>query len=389
MKHLALTITTTLATLALILLMWQLRSIVFLFLFSIIIAGTVRSPIDRLIQRGSKPWLAMTISYGLLLIFAIGLPVMLSIPLANEIDALSQELTQLYTEGYSLVQSNALTGNSLLDSLPNSEVVGQFLLDNQPAALVRLGLGITQGFAFFLGQASLAIVLSIYWTADQLHFERLWLSLLAPNQRTRMRDLWYKLEANVGAYIRSEVFQSVIAGALLTLGFWLMGLDYPFLLAAIGAIAWFIPLVGALFAIPLIALLAWLAGPTLAVVAALYALLIFLLMEFVLEPRLYDRSKSGALLVILMMMAMVDALGIVGLLLAPPLALAIQIIIDEFLNAPLAPAPVAEAVTLQELEEQLAQVRTAVAQTETQSPRVRNMLERLEELIRETQEATT
>src|SRR5690606_1960042 len=119
MKHLALTITTTLATLALILLMWQLRSIVLLFLFSLIIAGTVRAPIDQLIQRGSKPWLAMTISYGIVLIFVIGLPALRCMPLANEIDALSQELTQLYTDGYNLLQNNAITGNPMLDRLPN------------------------------------------------------------------------------------------------------------------------------------------------------------------------------------------------------------------------------------------------------------------------------
>ncbi len=388
MKHLALTITTTLATLAIILILWQLRSIVFLFLFSIIIAGAVRRPIDRLIQRQFKPWLAMTIMYGVVLFGLTGLILMIAMPLANEIDALTEALTQLYARGYAVMQSDMLTGNPLLDRLPSSEIVSQFLLDNQPAGLVKLLMGATQGVAFFVGQASLAIVLSIYWTADQLHFERLWLSLLAPGQRTRMRDLWYTLEENMGAYIRSEVLQSVFAGGLLTLGFWLMGVNYPFLLAAIGAITWFIPLVGALFAIPLIALIALLNGPTLAIAAASYSLLIFFLMEFVIEPRLYDRSKYGAILVILVMMAMVDALGIAGLLLAPPLALTIQMIMDEFLSTPAAPAPVASAITLQDLEEQLAQVRTAVNQTETQSPRVKNMLARLEQLIRETQAAT-
>ncbi len=389
MKHLALMITTTLATLAIILILWQLRSIVFLFLFSVIIAGAVRSPIDRLIQRGFKPWSAMSIIYGLVLLVLIGLVTMISMPLGNEIDALTEELTQFYARGYDLVQNDVITGTSLLNRLPSSEIVSEFLLENQPAALVRLVLGFTQGFASFLGQTGLAIVLSIYWTADQLHFERLWLSLLAPGQRTRMRDLWYTLEENVGAYIRSEVLQSVIAGALLTLGFWLIGLKYPFLLAAIGAIAWFIPLVGVLFAMPLIVLIAWLGGPIMALAAAIYSVAIFFLMEFVIEPRLYDRSKYGAILVILVMMAMVDVLGIIGLLLAPPLALTIQIIIDEMLSAPATPAPTVSAITLQELEEQLAQVRTAVSQTETNSPRVENMVERLEQLLRETQEATT
>jgi len=391
-KHLTLTITTTMATFAVILIVWQLRSIVLLFLFSIIFAAAFRSPIEYLIQRGYRRWLAMLLVYGLGLVGLSALVGFLVFPWARELGALTDDLAQLYERGYSLVQGSAAANNALLRRLPSVEVVGQVLLESQPTALARHVLGFTQDFAAFIGQALLAIVLSIYWAADQLHFERLWLSLLAPGQRTRMRDLWYMLEDNIGAYIRSEVLQSVIAGALLTLGFWLMGLDYPFLLAVIGSVAWFIPLVGALFAIVLIAALALLNGPVLAIAAALYTIAIFFLLEFVVGPRIYDRSKYGAILVILMMMAMVDAMGVVGLLLAPPLALTIQIIWDELLKAPTAPLPVvpepATMITFRDLEDQLAKVRAVVSSTETQSPRARNMVERLEQLVKETREAT-
>jgi putative permease len=392
MKHLTLTITTTMATLATILVVWQLRSIVLLFLFSIIFAAAFRRPIERLIQRGYRRWLAMLLVYGLGIVGFIALVGFLIFPWAREIGALTEDLAQLYERGYGLVQGGAAANNALFRRLPSVEVVGQLLLESQPTALVRHLLGFTQGFAAFIGQALLAIVLSVYWAADQLRFERLWLSLLAPGQRARMRELWYMLEDNIGAYIRSEVLQSVIAGGLLTLGFWLMGLDYPFLLATIGAIAWFIPLIGALFAILLIAALALLNGPVLALAAALYAIIIFVVLEFVVEPRVYDRSRYGAILVILMMMAMVDVLGIVGLLLAPPLALTIQIIWDELLKTPTAPLPVAPelatVITFHDLEDQLAKVRAAISSTETQSPRAKNMVERLEQLVKETREAT-
>lgn len=388
MKHLALTITTTLATLAVILIIWQLRSIVLLFLFSLIIAATLRNPIESLIQRGLQRWLAMLIMYGLIILGLVIFVGLLALPLAFEIDTLSHELAQLYERGYGLVRAGAGSNSALLGRLPSTEAVGQLLLESQPAVLAKRVLGFTQGFAFLIGQAILGVVLSIYWAADQLHFERLWLSLLAPEQRTRMRDLWHQIEENVGAYIRSEVLQSIIAGGLLTLGFDLMGLTYPFLLAAIGAIAWFIPLVGALFAIPLIGLLALFNGLWLTGAAVLYTLVIFVIMEFVLEPRLYDRGKYGVILVIIVMMAMVDAFGLTGLLIAPPLALTIQIVLDELLAVPATPAPVT-VITLNDLEEQLAEVRSIVDRAETQSPRVANMVNRLEQLVQETQEATT
>ncbi|MBX3014291.1 MAG: AI-2E family transporter [Caldilineaceae bacterium] len=395
MKQLALTITTTLATLALILILWQLRSIVLLFLFSIFIASSVRTPIDRLIQRGCQRWLAIFLVYGLVVVGALTLVVLLAMPLATELQALTQDLAYLYEQGYAFMQKGATANSRLFARLPSTEVVGQFLLENQPAALASRVMGFTQSFAAFLGQAFLALVLSVYWTADQLHFERLWLSLLAPSQRTRMRELWYTLERNVGAYIRSEVLQSVLAGALLTAGYRVMGLEYPFLLAAIGAIAWFIPLAGALFAVPFIAALAFLNGPLLAIAAALYTIVIFVIMEFVLEPRLYDRSQYGVVLVIIVMMAMVEALGITGLLLAPPVALTLQIILDELLNAPITlppnqrsteKAPETQPVTWEELQAQFAELRTTLNAAETKSPRVSNMVDRLEQLLQETQE---
>ena len=199
MKHLTLTITTTMATLATILIVWQLRSIVLLFLFSIIFAAAFRSPIERLIQRGYRRWLAMLLVYGLGLVGLSALVGFLVFPWAREIGALTDDLAQLYERGYGFVQGGAASNNALLRRLPSVEVVGQLLLESQPTALVRHVLGFTQSFAAFIGQALLAIVLSVYWAADQLHFERLWLSLLAPGQRTRMRDLWYMLEDNIGA----------------------------------------------------------------------------------------------------------------------------------------------------------------------------------------------
>ncbi|MEZ4736189.1 MAG: AI-2E family transporter [Caldilineaceae bacterium] len=385
MRHLALTITTTLATLAVILVVWELRSIVVLFLFAILVAATVRRPIDYLIQKRLRPWLAMLLIYSSVFIGLSGLAALLSLPITRELGMLTEELAHLYERGYGLAQDRLHSNGEFFRRLPPTEAVGQFLLETQPTALARRILGLTQTFAFFIGQAVLVIVVSIYWTADQLYFERLWLSLLAPGRRTWMRERWYAIEETVGAYIRSEVLQSVLAGGLLTLGFWFMEVKYPFLLAAIGAIAWFIPLVGALFAVPLIGLVALLSGIGWAVAAAIYAVVIFALMEFVVEPCLYDRSKHGVILVIVVMMAMVEALGLPGLLLAPPLALTLQIMLDELLAAPVT-STAAPVITLGDLEEQFTQVRTIVSTAETQSPSVSNLVDRLEQLLQKTQE---
>src|SRR6185369_9351425 len=89
------------------------------------------------------------------------------------------------------------------------------------------------------------LILSVYWSTNQVHFERLWLSLLPAEQRKLARNVWRTIELELGAYIRSEIIQSFLAGFLLTIGYWMLGCPYPALLGVFGAIAWLIPLVGA------------------------------------------------------------------------------------------------------------------------------------------------
>ena len=110
-------------------------------------------------------------------------------------------------------------------------------------------LGITLGAFDLLGQLMIVLVLSVYWSADQEHFKRLWLSLLPFERRARARLIWQTLESGLGAYLRSQVIQTVLAVILLGIGYQVLGLQYPVALALIGAIGWLIPWVGVLLAV--------------------------------------------------------------------------------------------------------------------------------------------
>ena len=75
------------------------------------------------------------------------------------------------------------------------------------------------------------IILSLYWSADQMRFERLALSVFPKKHHQRIRQIWRSVETGVGAYVRSEVIQSVLAGIILGTGYGLMGVPYPTILA--------------------------------------------------------------------------------------------------------------------------------------------------------------
>jgi len=386
-KQLATVIVTVLVTIAAILIIWQLRSIVFLFLFSLLIAATVRSPIDYLVRDRWPRWAALTLVYTVLLLGLSGLAVLVSLPLAGESEAIAETIAQQYKVGYGFVQTDRFSDYRIISRLPSADIVTEFLLGDQESELASHVLVLTQTLVSLIGQLFLALILSIYWSADEWHFERLWLSLLPPARRVQMRDLWHRIESRIGSYLRSELTQSILAGALLTAGFGLLSYPYPFTMATIGALAWFIPVVGGLIAVPLIAILIFVHGSWLSVLIAVSVVIaIYTFLEFVVEPRIYDNSGYSMLPVIIVMMVMVEVYGLIGLLIAPPLALAIQITFDEWNNAP-EPSPIEETIALQDIADQLLAMQGTIAVHDWSSSYIANMAKRLEALLNETLEA--
>ena len=135
MKQLATVIVTVLVTIAAILIIWQLRSIVFLFLFSLLIAATVRSPIDHLVRNRWPRWAALTLVYTVLLLGLSGLAVLVSLPLAGESEAIAETMAQQYEVGYGFVQTDRFSDYRIISRLPSADIVTGFLLGDQESEL--------------------------------------------------------------------------------------------------------------------------------------------------------------------------------------------------------------------------------------------------------------
>lgn len=233
------------------------------------------------------------------------------------------------------------------------------------------------------GPLMLAAVLSIYLAIGRMRFERLWLSLVPPEQRSHARRYWYRLNGAVGAYLRSEVLQTMFAGALLAGGYWLIGIKYPFLLAVIAALAWLVPLLGAVFALIPLLTIGWLSGLQAVLFGLVYTAAVLAFMEFFVERRLYRHERYWGVLVVLVMMAMGDALGLLGLLVAPPVAIALQSWINDLLEA-----PAAVEVDAAALQARLADIHTQIQDGQTEvSPRHASLVARLDRLMADMKEA--
>jgi predicted PurR-regulated permease PerM len=221
--------------------------------------------------------------------------------------------------------------------------------------------------------------LSIYWSINQIHFERLWLSLLPSMQRKQARDIWRTAEHDIGAYIRGEGIQSLLAGLLLGLGYWLLGSPYPALLALAGALACLIPVVGVALVVFPVLLVGLLSSVPLSLFTALYALVILIALGVWVKPRIFNRQWDNPILTLLILIALADAFGLVGIIVAPPLSAAIQIVWNHLVSRRVVSGAAAQ---ISDLKERQALVWEAIkAMDEQPMPLVTSSMERLTHLI--------
>lgn len=387
MRQVAIYGLTVMVTLVVMVLLWQFREAVFLFLLSLSVAAAMQPLIYSFTNRGLPQQVSLGISYLLLIGVLVGLIVIISEPLVGDLQNLTNDFMVGYEEiSYVWPRNGTQFQQSLAAQLPNPDDLVAAFSSGPGQEALRGMLGVATSFFATLAKLGIVLVLSLYWSTDRVRFERLLLSLVPVKRRAQARDLWRDIETGVGSYIRSEFVQALLAGVLLWVGYRAMGLQYPVLLALVGALAWLIPWLGALLAVVPPFLVGLGISLPFGLLAAVYTLIVLFVLEFLVEPRLFPRQEYSSLLLVLVFAAMAYTFGLAGLLLAPPLVAAIQIFFRHVLNRETAPnLPPREEIAL--LESRLDGVYSRLAeQKEAYNPEVQSLLKRLDDLLEQTGE---
>ncbi len=316
-------------TLVALILLWQFSISIVLFALSLAVAAALRPLIDALAIRARSKRFALGLVYSLVVgtivvILAVGGQLLLK-------DV--QKVTDDFATAYQRVKSDwpndpSIFRHTVAEQLPTSDDLYQAITSEEGLIMLTEGGGLSNFFSGF-GYVAIILVLSIYWSADQLRFERLTVSLFPTEHRPKALHILRTVEKGVGSYLRSELLQSLLAGVLLGLGYGLLGLRYPVLLAVWVAIVRLIPWFGVLIAV--LPLFFFGAGsvPFSSVIAILLTALVLLGLRAVVETKITDHRRNHSLLIVLFVILLAQAFGFMGVLLAPPLAVAVQILLGE------------------------------------------------------------
>lgn len=328
---------TAILTIVTAFLIWWLSEIVLLLIGAIIFASAVQPYVTALNKRGIPRGVAIILIDILLLISLIVLIVISVPPLITFIlnvaqsGALTEKLTQLTTR-------LAVFGWDRFQVL-----IPVFSLPSQLNALIaqtgeevqRQAWTMTQSTLVGLGQAVLLFTMSFYWITSRERTLALILLLSPKVQRQRVHAIWNDIEFRLGAYVRGQVILMVIVGLCSYIGLLLLGVPNAPALALIAGITEAIPLVGPLIgAVPAV-IIGFTVSPVTGVFVAVLYGVIQGLENNVLVPKVMSSNVGlNPLVIIIAIVAGSTLNGIIGAVMAIPLAGALQVLAQHIWVSP-------------------------------------------------------
>ena len=377
-KKLLIIATAVMTTLLALAALWQFRIVVLYVLISLVLAATFRPMSRGEAKLAVKEKLILFFRYFLALVVAVLAIYLVGRYVVEDVQQITQSLSEQSEWNLPPALEGTTTEENIIKWLPAPDQLLE-ILSSQPVLILSVVLGVTEGLGGVFGGLVVIIILSIYWSINQSHFERLWLSLLPAEQRRRARFIWRTIERDLGAYSRSEILQSLLALLLLSLGYWLLGSPYPALLAVAGALLRLIPVAGGILAPILPLLLGLLSGVQVSVSTAVYTMIVLAFLHFWVEPRLFRFKSDNPVLTFVILLAMTDAFGLLGIIVAPPLSVIVQILWRMLVSERLATET---TIRVADLKDQQARLREVIEEMEgPPPPLVVSSMERLTGLI--------
>jgi predicted PurR-regulated permease PerM len=204
--------------------------------------------------------------------------------------------------------------------------------------VLSVGVGLIGG----IGGAVIVVILTLYFTASMSEFKGALYRMVPMSRRARFASIAEQIFSSVGRYVIGQVSLALVNGVLSFVFLSVIGAKLPAVFAFIAFLGSLIPLVGTVSAAVLIVLgqlvlvlsqgdSMWpSAGLPVWLWVAIYYLVYMQIEAYVLSPNIMNRAvKVPGVIVVIAALVGGTLLGILGALIAIPVAAAILLVIDQ------------------------------------------------------------
>ncbi|MEU9750083.1 AI-2E family transporter [Streptomyces niveus] len=288
---------------------------------------TLTWPLARFLRRhGWPPALAASVVMVLFLAAAVGVAALIAVPVASQ----SGELATGVADGIDKVREWA-AGPPL--NIDDDEITGALdsgmarLQDSVGSMVTTVVTGVSTVVNGVV-TAVLALFLMFFFLKDGPKFLP-WLARQLPGRlATDIPVVAARSWDTLGAFVRSQAFVGLLDAVFIGLGLWIVDVPLVLPLAVLTFVSAFVPVVGALFAGLVAVLIALVSnGPTDALIVLAVIIVVQQLEGNVFQPMIQSRGLGLHAAVVLLAVTLGASLaGIVGSLLAVPIAALIAVV---------------------------------------------------------------
>jgi predicted PurR-regulated permease PerM len=182
-----------------------------------------------------------------------------------------------------------------------------------------------------LGVATVSVIaLTIYFLIALPGVKRVWLSLIPRTRRERVGLLTDEVFSRVGGFMLGNLLTSLISGLGTYVWLLIFGVPYALLLALVVAVFDLIPMVGSTVAGIAVSLVALTKGFPIGVATAAFYIVYRFLEDYLVNPRVMKHTvKVTPGLTIIATLVGASLLGLVGALVAIPVAATVHLLLEE------------------------------------------------------------
>jgi predicted PurR-regulated permease PerM len=310
---------------------YTVRAILVRILIALFIAVSLDPAVRLLTRRGMRRGVAVTLIFALA--FALAAAFLLSVipPLVTQFGNLVDDLP-----GYlARLQDRSAQFRELNDRFNVSDQL-QGLVGTLPSRLGSGLLGFTGRVFGAVFNGLTVLVFTVYFMADMPRIRAGVVRLFPVERRARARQIVDLVVDKVGGYMIGNIIISLIAGVVSFVAFTVLGVPFALPLAFLVAICDLIPMIGATLGAVIgvtVALFATSLWPTTVLVAAFFVAY-QQLENYVIAPRVLKTTvELGAAAVLIAGLIGATVLGLVGALMAIPVAAAFSVLLNERLTA--------------------------------------------------------
>ncbi len=311
------------ATLAVMWLAYHLWVVVLILVMALILAGTFNPLVVWMERRALSRIHALIVLFVLLVVVTAGLIFLTVPPLIDQLAEVFGQAPAMRTKLIAQLRAQSIT-------VPLAHLVERAGVAQAYSTVETYLFGHSAQALRVLGYGATTVVLSFYLLADGKRAQGVLYSVVPRDYHMRLAGILQNMETIVGGYMRGQVITSAALG-LFTFGLLaILHVPKALALAIFAALVDVIPFVGGLLVVIPAVLSALPRGMP---VAALVLVALIVYMEFesrVLVPRIYGKAlRLSSTAVILALIAGGTLMGILGALLALPIAAGLVMMVAE------------------------------------------------------------